>query len=136
MLKRTNVSLDTMQDHDMYLVFENSIRGGISQDCMRRSKANNKHCDGFNQSLPYITNLDANNLYGWSLSQSLPTGGLKWLTREEIDSLNVSLCLMIQPSATSLRLILTTPSLSTGLTKTFPSCVRGKSLHAVNYQNC
>jgi hypothetical protein len=33
--------------------------------------------------------LYANNLYGWSMSQHLPTGGFKWLTREEIDSLNV-----------------------------------------------
>ncbi|XP_054280488.1 uncharacterized protein LOC128998396 [Macrosteles quadrilineatus] len=91
MLFKTNVKLETVQDHDMYLFFENSIRGGISQVCKRRSKANNKHCDGYNPSLPskYITYVDANNLYGWAMSQYLPTGGFSWLNQEQIDSLEV-----------------------------------------------
>lgn len=32
----------------------------------------------------YIMYLDANNLYGWAMSQYLPTGGFKWMTEEEI----------------------------------------------------
>ena len=27
----------------------------------------------------YIQYLDANNLYGWAMSQSLPTHGFKWM---------------------------------------------------------
>ena len=32
----------------------------------------------------YITYLDANNLYGWALSQYLPYSGFKWLIQKEI----------------------------------------------------
>ena len=31
--------------------------------------------------------LDANNLYGWAMSQYLPTGGFKWMTEEEIEKM-------------------------------------------------
>ena len=33
--------------------------------------------------------LDANNLYGWAMSQALPTSNLKWLTDEEMIDLDV-----------------------------------------------
>ena len=29
--------------------------------------------------------LDANNLYGWAMSQYLPTGSFRWLTEKETD---------------------------------------------------
>lgn len=32
---------------------------------------------------------DANSLYGWAMSQPLPTGGFKWLMDKEIDSFDV-----------------------------------------------
>ena len=32
----------------------------------------------------YITYLDANNLYGWTMSQYLPYSGSKWLNQKEI----------------------------------------------------
>ena len=38
----------------------------------------------------YIMYLDANNLYGWSMSQYLPTGGFKWLTEKQIDKLDLA----------------------------------------------
>ena len=31
--------------------------------------------------------LDANNLYGYAMSQYLPTGGSKWLTEKQIDKI-------------------------------------------------
>ena len=31
--------------------------------------------------------LDANNLYGYAMSQYLPTGGFKWLTEKQIDKI-------------------------------------------------
>ena len=33
--------------------------------------------------------LDANNLYGWAMSQPLPTGEFDWLTEEKIATFNV-----------------------------------------------
>ena len=33
--------------------------------------------------------LDANNLYGWAMSQSFPTGDFEWLSQEEISNFNV-----------------------------------------------
>ncbi|PKY63103.1 hypothetical protein RhiirA4_432950 [Rhizophagus irregularis] len=44
-------------------------------------KANNpKMGDSFNPSKPttWISYVDANNLYGWTMSQYLPIGGYKW----------------------------------------------------------
>ena len=37
----------------------------------------------------YIMYLDANNLYGWAMSQYLPTGGFKWLKQNKIDNLDL-----------------------------------------------
>ncbi len=34
----------------------------------------------------YITYLDANNLYGWAMSNPLPTGGFKWMEEKELDN--------------------------------------------------
>ena len=31
----------------------------------------------------YIMYLDANNLYGWAMSQNLPTSGFRWMTEKE-----------------------------------------------------
>ena len=33
--------------------------------------------------------LDANNCYGWVMSQYLPNGGFRWMTEKEINNLKV-----------------------------------------------
>ena len=33
----------------------------------------------------FIIYLDANNLYGWAMSQYLPYSGFKWLNQKDID---------------------------------------------------
>ena len=33
--------------------------------------------------------LDANSLYGWAMSQYLPTGNLKWMTDKEIEQIDL-----------------------------------------------
>ena len=63
-------------------MFEKGIRGGISHISKRYAEANNKYMADYNPDEPstYIQYLDANNLYGWAMSQSLPTHGFKWMT--------------------------------------------------------
>ena len=66
----------------MLLMFERGIRGGITQAVHKYALANNKYMgDKFNpnEDTTYLQYLHANNLYGWAMSQPLPTGGFKWV---------------------------------------------------------
>ena len=64
----------------MTLMIEKGIRGGICQAKHRYAKANDKYMKNYYKSIEssYIEYLDANNLYGWAMSQYLPTNGFKW----------------------------------------------------------
>ena len=67
-------------------MFEKGIRGGITQAVHRYSKANNQYMgDLYNpqEESSYLQYLDANNLYGWAMSQTLPTGNFKWVKNVE-----------------------------------------------------
>ena len=68
------------------------MRGGISYIANRYGKANNKYMKDYNEKAPskYIMYLDANNLYGWAMSQYLPTGGFKWMKQKHIDKINLA----------------------------------------------
>ena len=80
-LKKTNVKLELLTDYDMLLMVEEGTRGGICHSIHRCTKANNKYmenCDENKESL-YIQYLDANNLYGWAISQKLPKNNFKWV---------------------------------------------------------
>ena len=87
MLKMTETELELISDVDMFLFIEKGMRGGISYIANRYGKANNKYMKNYNpeEASKYIAYLDANNLYGWAMSQYLPTGGFEWLTEEEVD---------------------------------------------------
>ena len=84
MLKMTNKKLELISDVDMFQFIEKGMRGGVSYIANRYSKANNKYMKEYDEeaSSKYIMYLDANNLYGWAMSQYLPTGGFKWLNEE------------------------------------------------------
>ena len=86
MLKMTGIELELISDIDIHLFIEKGMRDGISYVAERHSKANNKYMECFDSSKEskYITHLDANNLYGWAMSQYLPYSGFTWLNQKEI----------------------------------------------------
>ena len=92
MLKMTDIKLELMTDIDMFQFIEKGMRGGISYICNRHSKANNKYMKSYDEKAPskYIMYLDANNLYGYSMEQHLPTGGFKWMTKNQIDKIDLA----------------------------------------------
>ena len=71
----------------MYLFVKKRIRGGISCIAKRHSKAHNKYMKCYDKSKEnkFIMYLDANNLYGWAMSQCVPYSEFKWLKQKEID---------------------------------------------------
>ena len=64
----------------MLLMAEKGIRGGMCHAIHGCVKANNNYKNNYdkNKESSYIQYLDANNLYGWTMSQKLPIYGLKW----------------------------------------------------------
>ena len=91
MLKMTNIKLELMTDIDMFQFIEKGLRGGISYIANRYGEANNKYMKEYDEKAPskYIMYLDANNLYGWAMSQYLPTGGFRWMTEKQINKINL-----------------------------------------------
>ena len=75
----------------MQLFIEKGLRGGTSMVTERFVKANNPYLSDYDRARPtsYIQYLDANNLYGWAVSQPLPTGEFEWLTKDEILSTDI-----------------------------------------------
>ena len=89
MLKMTGVNLELLSNIDMLLMIEKGIRGGVSMVSNRYGKANNKYMKDFNKKEPskFLTYLDANNLYGWAMSQKLPVHSFKWMSNKEIENI-------------------------------------------------
>ena len=78
-LKLTNIKLDYIKCKELLLLLENNIRGGIS------SVMGNRHVQSDeNKQILYI---DANNLYGWAMSQYLPIGEFEKLNFPEDNEL-------------------------------------------------
>ena len=79
MFKKTNTKLELLTDYDMLLMVEEGIRGGICHSIHRYARLNNKYMKNYveNKESSYIQHLDANNLYGWAISQKLPVNGFK-----------------------------------------------------------
>ena len=92
MLKMTDIKLELMVDIDMFQFIEKGNRDGISYIANRYGKANNGYMKTYDEKAPskYIMYLDANNLYGWAMSQYLPTGGFRWMTEKQIDKINLA----------------------------------------------
>ena len=87
-LKKTNIELELLTNYDMLLMVEEGIRGEICQSIHRYAKANNKYMENYdkNKESSYIQYLDANNLYGWAMSQNLSVNNFKWV--EDVSRIN------------------------------------------------
>ena len=93
MLKMTKIELELISDSDMYLYLMDTIRGGICQVNKKFVKADNiytrkVHDESSDKKVnkklktsdlkKFILYLDANNLYGYSMSKPLPYKNFKW----------------------------------------------------------
>ena len=80
-----------MTDVDMFQFIEKGMHGGVSYIANRYGNANNKYMKEYDEKVPskYIMYLDANNLYGWAMSQYLPTGNFKCMTDKEISKIDL-----------------------------------------------
>ena len=67
----------------MLLMVEKGTRGRMCEAVPRYAKANNKHMKNYdkNTASSYLAYLDANNLYGWAMSQKLPVNDFEWVKK-------------------------------------------------------
>ena len=81
-LKMADLELDLLTDIDQHLFIEEEIRGGVAMISHRYARANAPGMENYEAS-------NANNLYGWAMSQPLPTSNFKWLIDKEMEELDV-----------------------------------------------
>ena len=86
LFKKTGVKLELLTDNDMLMTVEKGIRGGMCNAIYRYAKANNKYMKNYdkNTESSYLEYLDANNLYGWAMSQKLHVDDFKWKKKKMI----------------------------------------------------
>ena len=75
----TKVKPKLTPNSDMYISFEKCTRGGISYISDRCSKANIKYLKSYDpkQESKHIIFLEANDLYGYAMSNFFSTSGFK-----------------------------------------------------------
>ena len=78
------------------MLIEKGLCGGISIVSKRHAKAKNPLVDGYHPEKlsSHIFYLNANKIYGWAMSQYLPTGGFRWVD----DSQQLAKSLAEQPA--------------------------------------
>ena len=70
----------------MLLIVDKGTKGGICQARKKYVEANNEYMKNYNKDVTslYLMYLDANNLYGWAMSQKLPVNGFKWIEKSRL----------------------------------------------------
>ena len=79
--KKTGVKLELLTVANMFLTYEEGIRGGICNKVHSYGKANNKYMKNYhkNKDSSFLMYVDANSLYGLAMSKKLPIDGFKWV---------------------------------------------------------
>ncbi len=87
---RVEVFSDCSTQKDMHLFCESAVRGGISMIPNRYAKANHKYLNKCiqNQTKIFLLYLDANNLYGWAMTQAMPIGSYSWVIPTNFPSIS------------------------------------------------
>eukprot|EP00116_Pleurobrachia_bachei_P000927 sb/3461189/ len=131
MLRMTGVKLEVLTDIDMYTFIEEGLRGGVTTVNHRYFKSNNKYLDDFNPEEPssFIHYVDANNLYGASMMNKMPTKNFQWLSQEEISSLDVQKLDAEGDKCYILEVDLGYPEALHDYHTDFPLAVEGKQIH-------
>ena len=83
-LKMSKVRLDLFMEKSMHSLIESSICGGVSMISKRYAETNNRFMgDDYDPKKDpvHFLYVDANNLYGWAMSQFMPSGDFKWSIR-------------------------------------------------------
>ena len=98
------------------------IRVGMFGSAVRYAIANHPDISDFDPQMDtsHLLSFDANNLYGHSLSQFLPVSDFQWLTRDEIDALDISTHPKRDPLGYYLEVDLTYPQTLHDLHNDFP----------------
>ena len=91
MLRKTGIELEKISDIDKYYFIEKGLRGGTSYIAKRYAKANNKYMNDYDPKRPttFITYLDKNNIYRWTMCEYLPYEGFEWV--KNIDEFDINL---------------------------------------------
>jgi len=84
-LKMTNLELQLITNPNVFLMFENAIRGGASTVSNRYSKANNKYMSDYDstQLSSYIMSWDVVNLYGYCMGFKFPCGNFRFINEPD-----------------------------------------------------
>ena len=66
------------------------FKGGICQAIHIYAKVKNKYMKNYDKNIEssYIEYFDANNLYGWAMSQKLPVNSFKWVKQKKLSKFN------------------------------------------------
>ena len=106
MLKIIKIELELISDSDTYLFLMDTIRGGICVVNKKFVKADNiytrkVHDESSNKKVnkklktsdsnKFITYLDSNNLYGYSMSKALPYKNFKWSFNIDLNNLQTGI---------------------------------------------
>lgn len=76
-----SIKLLTKGQEDMYVFYEEGVRGGLSITPGRYAKANNRYMEDWDPAKPttHIIYMDMTNLYGKAMCMPLPNGEYTWL---------------------------------------------------------